>query len=108
MARLFNQISNDRSQITKMEQLIDATMYDNLVDAAERVCGKTNDGYFERPTLALKLGYELKKYAELLRRDYLTSILKEKEYLAMERFLQVMQFWSEDVAQFAKYNSWQK
>lgn len=38
-----------------------------------------------------------------MRREYLTSIvIKEKEYVAMERFMQVMEFWSEDVAHFAR------
>ncbi|XP_052127399.1 uncharacterized protein LOC127750271, partial [Frankliniella occidentalis] len=72
MARFLRVVRDSDSGISSMEQLINPHNLDLLVECAHSICGLDDDGYFERPSLGLKIGYELRRYGQLLRRKYLT------------------------------------
>ncbi|KAK3916811.1 Release factor glutamine methyltransferase, partial [Frankliniella fusca] len=101
MARLFFHVHGINPSIKNVEQMLCHKNFDVLVLAVDRLCGRDQQtSHYKTPSLALKLGYELNKYALLLEKQYL---LKDNDdgLKNVEKFKRIMKFWSDEVSPFA-------
>ncbi|KAJ1521744.1 hypothetical protein ONE63_003380 [Megalurothrips usitatus] len=104
MARLLKHVRFIDETILTVEDMLHAKKYDVIVQGAQIAAGfNAVTGSFKVPSLALKLGYELKRYAVLLKKSFL---MKEDEagLMRVRYFEDILTFWRDDVSCHAHRN----
>lgn len=101
IARLCFYVCDRNPDIRNVTEMLDPKNFYTLVESADLTCGLDHEtNLYKRPSLALKLGYELKKYSLLLKKGFLIAG-NEEGVKKMNNFYEVMKYWEDEVSGFA-------